>query len=284
MNIDAFHPLILNVGRTVHNADWNWQNVCSPFARIYYMVSGRAQIVVGEHQYQLSPDNLYMIPPYVQHSTSCSGRFEHFYVHVYENIYGGSGIFDEFDFPFEIKATEEELQMFERLTALNPFMQLKASNPASYDNEDVLAQSILQNQQRSEWLRLECRGITYRLFSRFMMEAKEKAYIHDERIHKSVRYIQERLTQSLSIHEMARDLNMSEEHFIRLFNKMVGSTPMLFINQKRIEKAQLLLLTTDATVKEISEQMGYTNSSYFVRVFRQVTGMTPLAYKKENSI
>ena len=42
--IDIFHPLTLNVGLAIHNADWNWQNVTSPFTRIYYVTKGHAKI------------------------------------------------------------------------------------------------------------------------------------------------------------------------------------------------------------------------------------------------
>ena len=37
-SIDQLHLLILNVGLAIHNADWNWKNVSSPFARLYYII------------------------------------------------------------------------------------------------------------------------------------------------------------------------------------------------------------------------------------------------------
>ena len=47
--VDKLHPLVLNVGLAVHNADWNWKNVNSPFTRLYYITEGTAQnTVIGE--------------------------------------------------------------------------------------------------------------------------------------------------------------------------------------------------------------------------------------------
>ena len=43
-SIDQLHPLVLNVGLAIHNADWNWKNVNSPFMRLYYVTDGQAQI------------------------------------------------------------------------------------------------------------------------------------------------------------------------------------------------------------------------------------------------
>jgi hypothetical protein len=45
-SIDELHIFTLNVGYAYHNADWNWQNVRSPFARLYYVTEGEAQIEI----------------------------------------------------------------------------------------------------------------------------------------------------------------------------------------------------------------------------------------------
>lgn len=45
-NIDTFHPFVLNIGLAQHNADWNWKNVSSPFARLYYVTEGSAKIIL----------------------------------------------------------------------------------------------------------------------------------------------------------------------------------------------------------------------------------------------
>ena len=44
LQVEQMHPLVLNVGLAVHNADWNWKNVNSPFTRLYYVTEGRAQL------------------------------------------------------------------------------------------------------------------------------------------------------------------------------------------------------------------------------------------------
>ena len=78
--IDIFHPLTLNVGLAIHNADWNWQNVTSPFTRIYYVTKGHAKIILPSGEYQLKPGHMYMIPSFTLHSYSCEEHFEHYYI------------------------------------------------------------------------------------------------------------------------------------------------------------------------------------------------------------
>ena len=45
--VDKLHPLVLNIGLAIHNADWNWKNVSSPFTRLYYVTEGTAQILIS---------------------------------------------------------------------------------------------------------------------------------------------------------------------------------------------------------------------------------------------
>ena len=73
---------------------------------------------------------------------------------------------------------------------------------------------------------------------------------------------------------------MSKDHFIRLFRKEVGETPVQYINHKKIEQAQLLLLTQDCSVKEIAYSLSFTDNSYFNRLFRKITGISPSKYRE----
>lgn len=80
--------------------------------------------------------------------------------------------------------------------------------------------------------------------------------------------------------KLAEDACLSKDHYIRLFKKGTGSTPQQYINQKKIEQAQLILLTEDVIVKSLAYRLGFDDCSYFGRMFRQFTGYSPLLYRK----
>ena len=61
---DQLHLLTLNVGFARHNGDWNWKNVRSPFARLYYVSEGGAQVQIGGNYHNLTPRHLYFIPAF----------------------------------------------------------------------------------------------------------------------------------------------------------------------------------------------------------------------------
>lgn len=283
MNIDSFHPLILNAGKAIHDSDWNWQNVCSPFARIYYIVQGDAAVVINGQTHRLQLRHLYLIPPFTTHSTVCDGHFIHYYIHVYEDGIAGNEIFEEYDFPFEVPMRPNDEYLFERLVQLNPTIALPTSDPSTYDNHRTLIHNAMQSRMWSDELKIESRGIIYQLFSRFIQQATTKATSHDDRITKATQYIMEHLADTITIQELASEACLSPEHFIRLFKNILGTTPVQYITRKRIEKSQHLLFTTDMSVKHIAFVSGYTDSSYFVHTFKRVVGITPQEYRKQQN-
>lgn len=151
-------PLVLNIGIARHECDWNWKNIQSPFTRIYYVTEGTAQIVLPDGTYTLRPNYLYMIPAFTCHSYICQSLFVHYYLHIYEEYQTESGIFDEFDFPVEVEAGDFELSLFQRLLAINPSMQLPASDPTTYDNNPTLVNNIIKYKQSFISRRTESQG------------------------------------------------------------------------------------------------------------------------------
>ena len=76
-SVDKLHLLTLNVGFAKHIGDWNWKNVRSPFARLYYVTDGTAKIELPSGVYTLLPGHLYYIPAYTMHSYVCDSPFSH---------------------------------------------------------------------------------------------------------------------------------------------------------------------------------------------------------------
>lgn len=279
-SIDQLHLLILNVGLAVHNADWNWKNIYSPFTRLYYVTEGMAQITLPSGTYDLTPNHLYLIPSFVLHSYSCHSHFAHYYLHIYEDIQLESSILEDWEFPVEIAADNSDLMLIKRLCELNPAMTLAESNPASYDNRSVLTQNIIKNKQRNFAVKVESRGITYQLISRFLRNAKAKTKAEDIRIEKTLSYIQKNIYHPIKLEQLSHLLCISKDHFIRLFKKEMKSTPLQYITLKKIEKAQLILMTQDTPIKNIAYMLGYEDYSYFIRIFKRTVGITPQEYKK----
>lgn len=279
-SIDELHLLILNVGLAIHDADWNWKDVSSPFARLYYITEGTAQLILPTGIQDLKPNHLYLVPSYTKHSYYCNTFFCHYYIHIYEDLNSkGYGLLDDCSFPVEIPAQAIDLELFRRLCEINPSMQLSRSDPSNYDNNYTLIRNIIKNKERTFCDKVESRGIVYQLLSRFFKNIKPKIEISDDRIQRSLSFIRKNIYTSINLDILSERLFLSKDHFIRLFKKEVGSTPLQYINQKKIEKAQLKLITDDTPIKDIAHMLAFDDHAYFNRLFKKITGMTPLEYK-----
>lgn len=277
--IDQLHPLVLNVGLAIHNADWNWKNVNSPFTRLYYVTEGTAQVKLLGRIQILKPNHLYFIPAFTVHSYVCDSYFCHYYLHIYEEHQSDTNLLDEWEFPIEIPASELDLALVQRLCAINPHMSLQKSDPATYDNNSILMQNILRNKQRAICDKVESRGIVYQLLAHFLKRAVVRVEMKDNRIESAILYIRKHIYETIDLAVLAEKSCLSKDHFIRLFKKETGVTPLKYINQKKIEKAQLILVTDGMSVKSVALSLAFEDYSYFNRLFKKMTGTTPQEYR-----
>lgn len=267
--------ILLNTGQAIHHADWNWKNIYSPFARIHYIESGSAEIVREDHCYTLRKGHLYLTPPYTQHGYTCTGDLSLYYIHIYEALGKQLSIFDILDFPVEIKTDELLVFLVKRLTAINPQLKLQAFDPKHYDNSPTLMRNISQHTHTRPALEMETEGILKQILSRFLAQASDKNLGLDERILQAIHYIHSNIDKAIKIEALAQISCLTEDHFIRLFKKQMQCTPGKYINQKKIEQAQLIMLVKDISIKELAYQLGFENISYFNRLFKKIAGENP---------
>lgn len=273
--------ILLNVGFAIHQADWNYKNVNSPFARIYLVWEGKARLHLPEKVQELTPGHLYLIPPFTLHSYECDDYFSLYYIHVYENQSSSERLLEDFVFPTEVALTPLDSLLVKQLTDINPGRELKRYDPASYDNSSTLLMNITIHSQGTAYAMLETEGILCLLLSHFLKEASHKYEITDDRIRKALRYIRKNIDNTISMDELTGLCCLSKDHFIRLFRKELHQTPVQYINQKKIEKAQLKIITSKQSVKDIAYSLAFENISYFNRIFKKHTGVNPTQYKRE---
>ena len=279
LSVDQPHLLTLHVGFARHDGDWNWKHVRSPFARLYYVTEGEARVGIGTDFHTLRPGHLYFIPAFMEHSCVCCGLFSHYYVHIYEEQQKGVSVLDEYSFPFEAEAAASDLALIQRLCDISPFLKLPGSDPKSYDNHPALIDNIRLNQQRPFPDKMESRGILYILMSRFFKQATAKVAGKDDRILQTISYIRKHLDGPLDIGTLAGRACMSKDHYIRVFKRETGETPNVYITKRRLERAEVALVTSDLPIKDVAKLLGFRDHSYFNRVFRQNYGATPQQYR-----
>lgn len=110
----------------------------------------------------------------------------------------------------------------------------------------------------------------------------EKTLRDGERIKAMLQYIQEHYSGELNLAQIAGSANLSENECLRCFRSMVGSTPIQYVKQMRIQKAAELLVSTDWKISDIGTACGFQEMSYFAKTFRELKGYTPGEFRKHS--
>jgi len=109
----------------------------------------------------------------------------------------------------------------------------------------------------------------------------EKALRDGERIKTMLQYIQEHYSEEINTRQIAGSAMISSSECLRCFRSTIGTTPIQYVKQYRIQQASLLLATTNQKIVDIGTQCGFQEMSYFAKTFRELIGCTPSEYRKE---
>jgi two-component system response regulator YesN len=86
-------------------------------------------------------------------------------------------------------------------------------------------------------------------------------------------------SKDISLHSVAKEVNISPNHFSTVFSQETGETFISYISRVRLEQAKALLKTTQMRTSDVGYEVGYNDTHYFSYVFKKNTGMTPKEYR-----
>lgn len=276
---------LLNVDHVSLGPKWNYKNVISPYFRLYYIDAGAGEISDISTRLNLEPGFLYMIPSFTLCNLSCQNQLSQFFIQFFEESSDGISLFEYNRSVFKVKATNVDILNFARLLEINPGRGINRSdNPRIYEKSIFYKEYQELNNQQNMATFTETHGILLQLVSRFLtpeiFKHKEVSHI-PVKILNAISYIQLNLHQELSVADLAEKANQHADYFSRLFQQYTGERPLKYIHEKRIERAQYLMVTTQMTYAEIAIQTGFENIFYFSKIFKKITGMSPGNYKKQ---
>ncbi len=104
----------------------------------------------------------------------------------------------------------------------------------------------------------------------------------DERPIRSItRYLQEHLSEEISLSVLAEEFHLNAQYISQLFKSEIGVGFLAYLTSIRMEQAKKLLLSTDLSIAEVSERSGYGDYRVFTKVFKKSEGITPSQYRRD---
>lgn len=193
---------LLHTGYAKLDHHWNFNDVVSPFSRLFYITKGSAYLYQAGHDIPLEAGYMYLIPKNVLNDYHCEVYHEQYYVSFFDEVESGMSIYDFKDFEYAVKAIPADEVLFKRLLEINPDRSIANSDPKRHLEE---ATTLLNFEHKNEQLAtsayVETKGILSVLLSRFIkqanvveLESKGKNHLYEVLV-----YIAENLDKPLSI-------------------------------------------------------------------------------------
>ena len=107
---------------------------------------------------------------------------------------------------------------------------------------------------------------------------------HSNVVYKVVQYVKANYNQKISLDDIARHVYLSRSYLSSIFKEETGKSLFSYINEVRIEKSKIFLLDDSVSLVDISSMCGFEDQSYFTKVFKKATGLSPKKYRDSRGL
>lgn len=115
------------------------------------------------------------------------------------------------------------------------------------------------------------------LFLKLLLALRERE--NDDGVNPFFEYVDKNFSKISSLSDICEEFHYSKNYVIRIFKKQFGVSPIQYVNDVKIKHAMYLLQATSRPIKEIIEECGYADYSYFYKRFVQKNGISPIAWR-----
>mgnify|MGYP003291328279 CR=1 FL=1 len=236
----------------VLDSNWYANDICSPYSRIYMVTAGEGVLRYGEETLVMTPGNIYVIPSGLRFSFSTEKTLSKTFFHISVITPGGYDI-------------------FERLNRCLVFPGVKSIKEITNELKICSAKSIFI-----------IKAFLYELVCRCTDEMDDiRITKTSEPVMQALKYIAENPAASLTAENIADALFVSPAKLRKAFSAEIGIPLGQYITDRVLIKAEESLRTSNLTIKEISEALGFCDRYYFSRCFAKKFGLPPAEYRKK---
>ena len=111
--------------------------------------------------------------------------------------------------------------------------------------------------------------------------SQEEDRVEERPIIGITRYLQEHLSEDISLSVLSEEFHLSAQYISQLFKNEIGVNFLSYLTSIRMERAKKLLLSSSLSIGEISEQLGFGDYRVFTKVFKKAEGVTPSQYRRD---
>jgi AraC-like DNA-binding protein len=265
----------IDVGRLQEvDSSWRTENFAPsvrivPFTRIYYPIEGEGYIEHCGRKYHLRKGFLFLVPPFVPTKVSCPSRLLMYWANFNTHIMDSE--LDIFSvvrplYEFAVPDCDDKVyrKLFEHITKyFSKPVRSGIKLPPLAEMEAVAALTLLVFP-----------------FLNSVNDKEKQNVVMPGRFFKLLYYIEQHLGHNFSLKELAKQFNLNPVYLSNLFTRKIGVSLIKYCNNRRLNRAIILLSNTNYTISEIAYQLGAGNAASFSRLFKRHHGITPIEFRR----
>lgn len=257
---------------------WKHENLSFPYWRIYWNDQPGATISFDNKKYELTPDQIIIIPPNTPFSTHydpnglASNNKDYFI--------GGALSTSKDAENTSLKHLFIHFKLGLNYDQITPQIFSVTTTPHTKYLIEDLRKMLTDEPETINWY---YSVKIYSLITSLLYEIPMKEWTttsQDSRILDTMRVIESDLSQSRSNEYLAKKVHLSTNALARLFKQEVGITLQQYQTKKRIEQSCVLLHHSSLTIDEVALECGFCDRHYFSRIFKKELKASPAAYRK----
>ena len=263
-DLQNLNAKLLSIAFSKDEGDWKSIMHTHHFTELLFVVNGEGSFSFNQQHSPLRPGDLVIIPPYTEHTERSSKDcpLEHY-------VLGIDGI------SFLSQKDQECAQVFcnfEHDSSIHELFRqmLYEIRTAQYGSQTIcqhlLEILILKIIRAQQLIPVSINSIRM---------TKECAQIKE--------YLDSNYAEHITLDTLTSLTHMNKYYMVHSFTKYAGLSPIQYLNQTRLKRAQYLLETTNYSISDIASSTGFSSQSYFTQIFRKNFQMTPVKYRQEHT-
>ena len=249
---------ISEISHGLLDSEWNMENLCANFTRVYFPISGEAFLTVREEKIPLVPGNIYIVPSGLNFSGFCPHKMDKLYVHLTLTRPDGSDIF----------------------AGIKNCLILHESGP-------LIRQAVSLYDANDFGSVLKFKLLLYEILERALEHCPAhalKLQVYSELTKAALNYIDTHLHASLTIDDIASALFVSKLVLQKKFKADLEKPIGKYLDDCLLLHAERALLDPTRSIKDISEQLGFCDQFYFSRKFSAAYGISPRRFRQLHNV
>ncbi len=246
-------------GLTGCTASWKAYDKICTYSKFYYIISGECELDIEGEKYRAAAGDIFLIPSGIKHS----------FYHINDNL------ITKYWFHFNFKTGNE---CFVKKLNLPYMINIGIKEDFVNKFKDIFrleAEDDISSQ-------LACKSGIIDLVSMYTAVSNRNTAVRKEA--KSLKgllaYISDNLDKHITLNMLAERIHLHPNYFIKFFKENVGISPIKYINRQRVERAKILLESTDMTISEIMVSVGFSDLGHFSKFFKANIGYSPKQFRE----